>query len=199
MAMKRLTDDERDAVEANLGLVATFVPKRLRDDRFDDAFQDGCLGLIAAVGKCDAARGALSTVAKWWVVDAVVSGEADGSLVRVPRYHRWKDAGRLGAREKYAAAVKAADRPAETFRGCGGETDDPTTFGDEARRRLLAATLAAAAALPGPEGVVVRARLDGRTFGDVGAELGVGGWKASRMWDVGVERLRAALADLDPV
>lgn len=76
-----LTDEQRDAVAANLGLVG-FTLSRLSRSLFwrrgrrtlddADAYQEGCLGLIAAARAHDPARGKLSTLAAKCVRHAVL-------------------------------------------------------------------------------------------------------------------------------
>lgn len=71
-----LTDDERAMVEANTGLVA-FVLRRRRTptDRWDDAWQNGMLGLLRAAQMFEPAKGfRFSTYALTWIQACVQRG-----------------------------------------------------------------------------------------------------------------------------
>ena len=76
----------RRLVEANLGLVTTVAGQyRGRGVPFADLVQEGCVGLIRAVDRFDAARGVrLSTYATWWIRSAVVHAIGNSRAVRLP-------------------------------------------------------------------------------------------------------------------
>lgn len=65
-----LTDAQREAVAANLGLVHSVVNRlgrRVSEDARHDLVQEGALGLMWATRKYDQVRGAFSTYAVYWI------------------------------------------------------------------------------------------------------------------------------------
>lgn len=81
------SDDQRDTVAANLGLIAWVLQRsRVPDDRWDDAFQDGVFGLATAARKFDPSRGVkFSTYAVNWIRQAVQRGYGVEQGVNVRR------------------------------------------------------------------------------------------------------------------
>lgn len=81
----RLTDTQKQQVEANLGLVHQLLTRHAVPPHvYDDRFQDGCLGLMRAVQKFDPARGLkFSTYAHYWILHAIArSHENDDRNIR---------------------------------------------------------------------------------------------------------------------
>lgn len=79
----RLTTEERAAVDANLGLVGFVLSGMIRgtpsgrwvDDEYEDAWQDGVLGLMRATQKFDPALGyRFSTYATIWIRQTIQRG-----------------------------------------------------------------------------------------------------------------------------
>src|SRR4051812_24387128 len=72
--MEPLTDGQRATVAGATGIVH-FVLKTYRGRDYEDAYQNGLIGLMRAVQTWDPERGALSTWAKPWIWTAVRRGE----------------------------------------------------------------------------------------------------------------------------
>lgn len=69
----RLTPEQADMVAANTGLISLVVKPHMVD--YDDAFQDGVLGLARATQKFDPSKGfKFSTYAYQWIRQAVNEG-----------------------------------------------------------------------------------------------------------------------------
>jgi RNA polymerase sigma factor (sigma-70 family) len=87
-----LTPIEAQMVADNLGLISVIV-KRGRLD-YDDAYQDGVLGLMRASQKFDPAKGfKFSTYAMWWVRQSVNKGTTERSQHGARNQRRALDAG----------------------------------------------------------------------------------------------------------
>lgn len=73
-----LTGEQVAMVEANLGLVAWVLNRRRTDhDEWDDAWQNGVLGLVRAVQLYDPAKGfRFSVYARDWIRNTVIRGWA---------------------------------------------------------------------------------------------------------------------------
>lgn len=79
MPRERLTPEQQKMVEANTGLVG-FALKRRRTppDQWDDAFQDGLVGLMRAVQLFDPDRGyTFATYAMYWIRQGIQKGQRD--------------------------------------------------------------------------------------------------------------------------
>lgn len=72
---QRLTDTQRDTVEANLGLVHHVLrTHNVPADVYDDRFQDGCIGLIRAVQTFDQSKGSFGGHAVARIMQAIGRG-----------------------------------------------------------------------------------------------------------------------------
>lgn len=200
-ALRRLTDDERDAVEANLGLVgARLRASGVDAETFDDDFQNGVLGLMKAVLTVDAEKGALSTHADGWIRQKIGKARIDDRTVHVPAGMYWAVRSGRDAKfsEKAAAAMAdplrlsnegtSASRLAIDDAGPEAEVD----AADEADwlRRVIAG-------IPGSRGEVLLARLDGATFEEIGERAGRSHVWARKQHERGVAKLRAILMEKD--
>lgn len=73
--MPPLTVEQRRTVEVNMGLVGFVLRRRAGEDDYDDAFQDGVLGLMRATQMFDPARGIrFSTYAVGWIRAGIQHG-----------------------------------------------------------------------------------------------------------------------------
>lgn len=79
-------------VKRNMGLVATIAKKyQGKIFPYDDAMQEGCVGMLKALEKFDTERGVqFSTYAHHWIRQSCARAAQDqGSLIRIPAYlHR---------------------------------------------------------------------------------------------------------------
>lgn len=84
--MRRLTDEERATVEANLGLARFYAGRRPKDPAIDqeDILQESTIGLMRAVQVHDPERGALSTAARHWCRNAIQRHYQNSAMIRVP-------------------------------------------------------------------------------------------------------------------
>ena len=80
-------DAEKRIVESNLRLVVSVAKKYVNKGcEFADLVQEGCMGLVWAAQKYDAARGhKFSTYATWWIRKAILSALTSKSrTIRIP-------------------------------------------------------------------------------------------------------------------
>lgn len=88
-----LTDAQRRMVSDNLGLVGIVIKPSWPD--YDDAFQDGVLGLMRATQKFEPERGfRFSTYAMYWIRQAVGRGTID-RLGGLNAQHTYRNGGRF--------------------------------------------------------------------------------------------------------
>lgn len=82
----RLFDDERDVVEASLGLVGDELRRmRIPMRRRWDCYQSGVIGLAAAVRRCRADKGSLAAYAREAIRNRVRDAVECDRLVKIPR------------------------------------------------------------------------------------------------------------------
>lgn len=119
---------ERNALaEANTGLVGYTIQRLLRGGRlgaeeFEDAVQDGMLGLLRAAELWDESRGVkFSTYAVYWIRQAVLRGRDEADLIVIPSYHRGEARSGLRARLRPARLDPAPDRDGWWRRDGDGE------------------------------------------------------------------------------
>ena len=78
-----------DFVEKNMGLV-TVIARQYEHNLFpyDDAIQEGCIGMLKAIDKFDMERGVqFSTYAYYWIrQNCARAAKTQGSLIRLPIY-----------------------------------------------------------------------------------------------------------------
>ncbi|MGS0890949.1 sigma-70 family RNA polymerase sigma factor [Burkholderia stagnalis] len=84
---QKVRDGTRAMLEANLRLVLSIARKYMhRGVDLSDLVQDGCIGLMRAIGKFEYRRGfKFSTYATWWIRQAITRAVADRArTIRVP-------------------------------------------------------------------------------------------------------------------
>lgn len=193
--MPRLTDAERETVDAHRGLVVYTIERMPKVRLTDDAIQEGFVGLMRAAQKFDPSKGfQFSTYATFWIRQAVSFHVMGDRLIRVPR-------GVLEGQgpAEYRDLADAASRVATFSRGGDepGRFEPPTA--DDVEGRIDAATeleqmRAAVAALPRLERLVVRRRLSGGTLKQAGAEIGRSHTIAGQIETRAMVKLKKALA-----
>jgi RNA polymerase sigma factor (sigma-70 family) len=125
-------------VTENLGLVHWMLRKmRVHDDRWDDAYQDGVIGLAIAVERWDPAKGALSTYAQHWIRQRVERGR--GELEGVNYRRAYINHGKASYGTTYDAPL-SLDRPLGDPDGWG--LLDVTPADDNPESDALTAVLA---------------------------------------------------------
>lgn len=86
MQLEPLTREQQEMVQANMGLVGFALNRRRTPEaEWDDAFQDGLVGLMRASQKFDPAKGfAFSTYALYWIRAGIQKGRrvAEGKSFR---------------------------------------------------------------------------------------------------------------------
>lgn len=170
-----MTDAERARADANRGLVGTAIDEclaliRCRDD-FEEARAIAYLAICRAAQGFDPSRGCrFSTYAVHAAVHAIRDEFAYRGPVRPKPCSRYRSAPpRLAeARERIRQMSDRSDQGA-LCEIPSRSADHVTAIDDEDERR---AALAIVADLGGREGHILRARLEGLTLAEVGAEIG---------------------------
>lgn len=166
-------------VASHLGLVrqiARAYSRACRHLAYDDLFNEGVIGLMRALEKFDPARGhRFSTYAAYWIRQGCARAIANQE--RTVRLPVWRLSANNAAGVSNAQHIVSLDAPiGDTADGvrtghdihAAPEADEPDFEPSE-----VAAVHTAVDELPDRERRVVRARLRGRTFRDVGSEIGV--------------------------
>lgn len=204
-AIRKLTDDERETVGRNLGLVYTIAATMGLGGRLtDDVIQAGTLGLMRAAQKYDPARGfAFSTYAAYWIRQGIGRHVESDRLVHVPvhaqrgtRPESVTEWGRKLRGDVEAGAAAAMARP-ESLDATGRPTrggDDPA---EEAERAdLIDRVRDAVASLPPLEREAVARAMAGESRKDVAKAMGKDRSVVLRTERAAHERLRGMLAGL---
>ena len=85
----RIRRKKEEFVQQNMGLVASVARKyKRRTFSFDDALQEGCIGMLKALDKFDTESGVrFSTYAYYWIRQSCARAAQDQSaLIRLPNY-----------------------------------------------------------------------------------------------------------------
>lgn len=163
----------------------------------DDLVNEGCVGILRAIGRFDASNGArFMTYASFWIRKAMLDALAEQPrVVRIPRYQRSKGA-TIPREVRLDEPLAAADG-----RTYADELADPSTV--EASARLIDDETSAQlrgllATLPARERTVLSSRfgLDGRgskTLLEVGERLEISRERVRQIETAALERLRRSL------
>ena len=198
MTKTPLTAAERDAVEANRGLIRVIAATmRGVDVSSDDVFQAGVDGLMRAAQKYDPSMGfAFSTYAAGWIKQAIARHAWDDRMVRSPHYL----GGKAGERHRYHRFEVATRGHVSASEMWGDGTlahpsrHSPPTAEIEARE-TKAEVRRAVARLAGREAEIVRRRMAGETLRAVGKAMGLTPERVRQIEAEAHGRLRTMLAD----
>lgn len=197
--MQPLTDEERDVVEANQGLVFAAVKALSRGGQLsDDELQVGMLALMRAAKTFDAAKGyAFSTYATICIRMSIFRHRQNDWLIHVPD---WVQRGVCKNASTLAEARVDMERAAGVGRVGGrdgyGEDDRLVAAADDGldAREAVAALRAAVADLPDREFRVVMGVLEGRALKAMAPEFGVTRTRLGQLRLRALARLRETLA-----
>jgi len=193
---------ERQLIEGNMRLVLKLARDHYREGgaSLEDLVQEGMLGLIQAIRRYDASKGAsLSTYATYWVRAFISKFKMDNArIVRAVRTRAQRAAFYRG--EVALSDVSLDAPPASTTRSLHEQMADPSLGVDELLSNAELARLAQAAVvrlrrgLPAREAIVLDERLLAerpRPYREVGARLSLSGERVRQIEGT----LRAVLRD----
>lgn len=203
----RLTDEQRQIVEDNLGLATNWVAKFVRQSPVfhrhrDDLIAVAAIGLARAVIAHKPEMGALSTIAHQYMRSEVVGWLQDHkTLVRVPRYlqekakhyepggrlERWAEPYAHGRRIAKARCVEPTD-----WRLGERHSTSPVNLVD--RDDDIAWLKRNLARLTNLERTIVERRACGMTCAEVGKELGIDRSRIGQIESQALDRLREMAA-----
>jgi len=192
---KRLTDEQRAMVEANVGLVYGFVLRRYGREhpKHDDLVQAGVFGLMRAAQKYDPAKAKFSTYANYWIRQATQRYINEDTLIRVPS-HAAEDARR--GRGKHLKQIETAH--GATRFDATNDAFHPAVVDDAARaveaadeRETAARRLRRALPrLPERHRDILLRRATGETLKAISATWGVGRERIRQIETEAMDRLR---------
>lgn len=199
----RLTDEQRDMVEKNLGLAHAFAARDLGKDHYDDVLSHTYLGLTRAAATYDPATGIqFSTYASWWMRNQVILYLRSLGLIHIPAYlntRKVRDYREYHqCRNEYErCAYRVMHAETTTDMGVLANHAGPTDRGEESDdgKHVPEWIVALLANLPAEDAELIAKRfIEGETLESVGEMFGITGEAIRKRQEKILERARKILA-----
>lgn len=187
--MKSGDGSAREAlVLSMLPFVVTRAAAYCRQHRYSlaDAIENGNVGLLIAVDRFDADKGRLATLACYWIDREIRQGAERDTTIRIPQHVIHPDPKRRGFSDQQRDGwMKLRNRAAELRDDLTTRPSKSSLGSDE-----LAFLNERIEGLTQNQQRVVRSRIDGATFTEIGLRFGVTRQRAQQIWHRAVKALR---------
>ena len=156
------------------------------EDEYEDAVQDGYVGLLKAVEKYDPAKGSFGSFAKVWVRGAILKGLREDRTIRLPDSE-------FNRRKKAKEAIKQNKASFEELREKGKDVPTSQKGLDEiiSEKQIMEIIQDEIQKLPTREKIVMVLRLDEVTLKEIGENhLNVTEPRVYQIYSVALEKIK---------